>query len=255
MKPYTLEVCADSVESVLAAQSGGATRIELCGHLSIGGTTPSPALFRQVQRQCSLPLMVMIRPRFGDFCYTDQEFAIMQEEVALFRSLGAHGLVFGILRPDGTLDTGRMAALMQVAGQLPVTLHRAFDLCRDPFATLEEAVTLGIRTILTSGQAATCREGAHLLTQLQQRAAGRISILAGAGVNAEVIRQLWQGTGLTAWHMSGKVNLQSPMVYRKEGVPMGLPGLDEFTLSRTDAKKVRAARQVLEQLTQKGEIL
>ncbi len=249
MKPYILEVCADSVESVLAAEAGGAGRIELCGNLIIGGTTPSPALFHQVRRHSALPLMVMIRPRFGDFCYTEQEFAIMLEEVALFRQLGADGVVFGVLNRDGTLDLPRMARLKQAAGELSVTLHRAFDLCRDPFSALEVAIALGIDTILTSGQQSDCVKGARLLALLQQRAAGRISIQAGAGVDADAIARLWRTTGITAWHMSGKRNLDSPMEYRKPGVPMGLPGLDEYTLSRTDQQRVQAAHDTLEKLT------
>ncbi len=248
MKDYILEVCADSVESVLEAEKGGATRIELCQNLVIGGTTPSPKFFEEVRRHSSIRIHALIRPRFGDFCYTDHEYQVIREEVKMYRELGAEGVVIGILNPDGTLDMGRMVGLMEAAGEMSVTLHRAFDVCLDPFAALEQAVELGIDTILTSGQKNSCLEGAGLLRELEQKSAGRISIQAGGGVSAAVIQQLAPMTGIRAWHMSGKITLDSKMQYRKAGVSMGLPSLSEYEIYRTSADKIRAARDVLERI-------
>lgn len=241
-----LEACVDSVESAVAAAMGGAMRLELCSNLIIGGTTPGPWLFREIRKKTDIPVHVLIRPRFGDFCYTESEFEEMRSAVRMFRELGAEGAVFGVLKPDGRLDTARMALLKEAAGDMSVTLHRAFDVCSDPFDTLEEAVELGINTILTSGQKDTCTEGADLLRKLAEQSAGRIVIQAGSGVNADVIRNLYRRTEIRAYHMSGKVTLDSAMTYRKEGVHMGLPSLSEYEIWRTDEKKIREAREILD---------
>ena len=231
MKDYILEVCADSVESVLAAEEGGATRVELCQNLVIGGTTPGAKFFEEVRRHSKIRIHAVIR-----------------EEVKMYRELGAEGVVIGILKPDGTLNMEQMEGLMEEAKDMSVTLHRAFDVCADPFAALEDAVKLGIDTILTSGQRNNCLEGAELLRELEKRSAGRICIQAGGGVSAEVIERLAPAAGIRAWHMSGKVTLDSEMRYRKEGVNMGLPSLSEYEIYRTSAEKVRAARDVLERI-------
>ena len=139
MKNYILEACVDSVESALEAQCGGATRLELCSSLIIGGTTPSPCLFQEIREHSDICTHVLIRPRFGDFCYTDYEFQVIRREVCNFRELGADGVVIGILKPDGTLDMERMRILMEEAGEMSVTLHRAFDVCVDPFEAMEQA--------------------------------------------------------------------------------------------------------------------
>ncbi|HJC15536.1 MAG TPA: copper homeostasis protein CutC [Candidatus Fusicatenibacter intestinigallinarum] len=248
MKDYILEVCADSVESVLAAEEGGATRIELCQNLVIGGTTPGPKFFEEVRRHSKIRIHALIRPRFGDFCYSDYEYAVIREEVKMYRQLGAEGVVIGILKQDGTLNMEQMEGLMREAEGMSVTLHRAFDVCADPFAALENAVKLGIDTILTSGQKNSCSEGAELLRKLEEQSAGRICIQAGGGVSADVIEALAPVTGIRAWHMSGKVTLDSRMQYRKEGVSMGLPSLSEYDIYRTSAEKIRAAEEVLKRI-------
>ena len=152
MNKKILEVCVDSVESALAAERGGADRLELCQNLVIGGTTPSCKLFETIRKYSKIPIHVLLRPRFGDFCYTQFEFEMLCAEAAMYRELGAEGVVIGMLLPDGTLDIQRMEKLMETTEGMSVTLHRAFDVCRDPKTTLEQAVKLGIRTILTSGQ-------------------------------------------------------------------------------------------------------
>lgn len=248
MKDYILEACVDSVESALAAAEGGATRLELCSNLIIGGTTPSPWLFDEIRKRTDIRIHALIRPRFGDFCYTDAEFAMIKQAVSDFGKMGAEGVVIGILKPDGTLNMEQMKALMEAAGDMSVTLHRAFDVCAEPFETMEQAIKLGIDTILTSGQKDICTEGTDLLRELVERSNERITIQAGSGVNAEAIRKIYPITHAKAYHMSGKVTLDSPMTYRREGVNMGLRGLSEFEIWRTDPEKIREARKVLEEL-------
>lgn len=248
MENYILEACVDSVESALAAEKGGATRIELCSNLIIGGTTPSPCLFQEIRELSGIRTHILIRPRFGDFCYTDYEFHIIRREVRNFRELGADGVVIGILRPDGMLDLERMKILMEEAGDMSVTLHRAFDVCVDPFEAMEQAKELGINTILTSGQKNHCLDGKETLRQLVEREDGRIIIQVGSGVDAETIRRIQPYTKAHAFHMSGKTNLESPMIYRKEGVSMGVSSISEFEIFRTKQEKIEEACRVLESL-------
>ena len=248
MKDFVLEACVDSVESALAAVKGGANRLELCSNLVIGGTTPSQWLDEEIRKESDIRIHALIRPRFGDFCYTDHEFEIIRNEVRMFRKLGAEGVVIGILRPDGTLNMEEMEKLMEDAGDMSVTLHRAFDVCRNPYETFEQAKRLGISTILTSGQKNSCVAGKELLRELVAMEKGEITVQIGSGVDAAAIRELQPYTGAHAFHMTGKVVLESSMQYRKEGVNMGLPSLSEFEIFRTDAEKIREARKVLEEL-------
>ena len=245
---YIPEVCADSVQSAIAAQKGGAGRIELCADLVVGGTSPSPALFKQVRKYTDLKIRTLLRPRFGDFCYDEYEFQSIKEEVEMFRELGADGVVIGILRPDGSLNMEEMEELVKAAGGMGVTLHRAFDVCRDPYEALEQCVSMGIDTILTSGQKSSAWEGRELLADLLKKSAGRIDILAGAGISPEVIEKLAPCTGIRSFHMSGKVVKDSRMEFRREGVPMGIPGFSEFDIWQTDEENVRRAVKVLEGL-------
>lgn len=249
---YILEVCADSVQSAVSAQEGGADRIELCSGLVIGGLSPSPALFRQVRRYTDLKIRTLLRPRFGDFCYDDYEFQTLKDEVEMFRDLGADGVVIGVLNPDGTLNMEQMKELKDAAGSLKVTLHRAFDVCRDPCEALEQCAALGIDTILTSGQKSSAWEGRTLLSELSEQADGRVEILAGAGINPGIIRKLAEYTGIRAFHMSGKKILDSRMEFRREGVPMGIPGFSEFEIWQTDTEQVRQAAGVLKRLGEEG---
>lgn len=248
MKDFILEACVDSVESALAAEKGGANRLELCGNLIIGGTTPSRWLYEEIRKFSDIKIHALIRPRFGDFCYTDYEFQIIRKEVEMFRELGADGVVIGILKPDGTLHMEQMAQLMETAGEMSVTLHRAFDVCADPYQAFEQSKVLGIHTILTSGQKNNCLAGRELLKELVAMENGEITIQVGAGVDAAAIQELQPYTKAHAFHMSGKKILESSMTYRKEGVSMGLPSLSEFEIFRTDEEKIRAARSVLDSL-------
>ncbi len=243
---YLLEVCADSVRSAIAAQEGGADRVELCSGLVIGGLSPSPAMFRKVKRNTDLKIRVLLRPRFGDFCYDEYEFQTLKEEVEQFRDLGADGVVIGILQPDGTLNMEQMTELVKAAGEIGITMHRAFDVCRDPFEALDQCISLGIDTILTSGQKSSAWEGRKMLAELVKRADGRMNILAGSGIRPDVIADLAAYTGVKAFHMSGKKVIDSRMEFRRDGVPMGIPGFSEFEIWQTDAEQVRKAAEVVE---------
>lgn len=248
MKNYVLEVCVDSVTSALAASRGGAGRLELCSNLVIGGTTPSISLLREIQKYTDIPVHVLIRPRFGDFCYNEYEFSIMCEEVKRFLAEGAQGVVLGLLRPDGTINEGQMKAIMAEAKGMSVTLHRAFDVCRDPYQALEAAKDLGVNSILTSGQKDTCVAGKELLKELVELSNGELEILVGSGVDAGVIKEIYPLIKAKAYHMSGKITIDSQMNYRKAGVNMGLPGLNEYEIWQTDEYKIRETKQVLEEL-------
>lgn len=251
-----LEVCVDSTASALAAKRGGADRLELCVDLIVGGTTPSLTLVQQVRAETGLPVRALLRPRFGDFCYDSYELAQMEQLAAELVEAGADGIVTGVLTPEGALDAGAMQPIYAAARKAaekagrPVacTLHRAFDVCADPFAALETARSMGLCTILTSGQAASAPQGAALLRQLTERAGKDVEILAGAGVSAQNIPVLAAQTGVRAFHLSGKQVLQSRMTFRREGVPMGLPGFSEFEVWQTSEANIRAARQALDSL-------
>ena len=246
MSEYLLECCVDSVESAMAAEEGGADRLELCANLAIGGTTPSAAVFKQVKRDCDVKINVLIRPRFGDFLYTEPEMEEMCEEIKMFRDLGANGVVIGTLTADGELDQEKMRRLMDCAGGIDVTLHRAFDMTRDPFDTLEAAIALGCKTILTSGQEKDVVAGKDTLKAVYEKAAGRIDIMAGCGVKKWNIQEIHDHTGIIVFHTTGRKDpLDSGMVYRKSTVFMGLPSLSEYEVWQTDEQEFRECAQIV----------
>lgn len=235
-----VEVCAFSIESCLNAQQAGATRIELCGGLYEGGTTPSYGLIKRAREVTTLQLYVMIRPRGGDFCYDDEEFLVMKQDIELAKELGADGVVFGLLLPTGEVDEVRTAELVALAKPLQVTFHRAFDVAKEPFEALEAVIRTGAVRILTSGQENSALDGAELLTQLVKKAAGRIDLMAGSGVNVMNAVRLAQ-TGVQALHLTGKAARKGQMIYQKEGVSMAsvLP-TDEYEIIYSDALKIRS---------------
>nr|WP_144363710.1 copper homeostasis protein CutC [Lacrimispora amygdalina] len=248
MREFMLEVCTDSVESAAAAVRGGARRLEVCANLVIGGTTPGVSQFKQIRKACDIPLNVLLRPRYGDFLYTEAEFTMLLEDTAMFRKLGADGIVVGCLNADGTLDLERIKKLREAADGMHMTLHRAFDVCRNPKETLEQAVEIGVDTILTSGHKDRCMAGIGLLKQLTEQSAGRIHILAGGGVTPENIGMLAKETGTDSFHMSGKKIIESGMEYRNDEVNMGIPGIGEYEIFRTDEAKIAKAVQELNKL-------
>lgn len=249
-KPYTLEVCVDCTESALTAAKNGATRLELCSNLVIGGTTSSLELFQEIKENSDIDMNILIRPRFGDFHYTAHEHAIMCREIAAFIKTGAHGIVIGSLNTDGTLNLPMMQEMIQAAkeaGECHITLHRAFDVCNNPLKALFQAADLGIDTILTSGQAANCLDGQELLKKLIKEAPSGMNILIGAGVTPSVISQILDKMPARHFHLSGKKILESEMIWRNEKINMGLPGISEFEIYRTDGEIIRQAKEILEQ--------
>jgi len=248
MENYILECCVDRLASAINGEKGGANRFELCANLVIGGTTPSLTLFRQVRKHTNLPIHVLIRNRFGDFCYNDDEIEEMCDSIKAFADEGADGVVVGALTPDGDLDEDAIKKFILRAGRAKVVLHRAFDMCREPFAALSKAKELGIDTILTSGQKGNCVDGSPLIKELINKAGKDINILIGAGVSADVIKKVYEMTGGTNYHMSGKKVTDSKMLYRREEVNMGLPSLSEYDIWETSAEEIAKAVKVLKEL-------
>lgn len=240
MENYQFEVCANSVESCLAAQNGGANRVELCAGIPEGGTTPSYGdiiVAREVLTKTKLH--VIIRPRGGDFLYSPIEQRIMLKDIDNARQLEADGVVFGCLTAEGDVDIPLMKQLMEVAQGMSVTFHRAFDVCRNPQKALEDIINLGCDRILTSGQMPTAEQGIPLLKELQQQAAGRITLLAGCGVNENNIAHIARETGIHEFHFSARENIKSGMVYHNKAVSMGgTVQIDEYTRSVTTAERV-----------------
>jgi len=194
-----VEAYVDRLETATSAAANGAGRLELCGP-GEGGLTPSPALLREVLAAVRIPVHVMIRPRTGDFVYTDAEFAEMREGIAMAKGAGAAGVVFGITHADGTLDIARMGELVALARPLRVGIHRAFDRAPDADVALDQVLALGIDVVLTSGHAESAEQGIPTLARLVTRAAGRTVILAGGGVRAPNVRRIIRETGVHEVH-------------------------------------------------------
>lgn len=243
-----LEVCVDSLASAKAAMAGGADRLELCSALAVGGLSPYGELLEQIKATCPLPVRCLMRPRPGDFLYTEDEIQLMCAQIRHLRAAGADGFVVGALTPEGALDSRAMERMLDACGDKPVTLHRCIDVAADPARVYRTAAALGLDTVLTSGAAASCREGKATLASLLalREELNGPEVLIGAGVNAAVIRELRAALPeARAFHMSGKTLRESGMRFRREGVPMGLPGLDEWHIQETDAEAVRAAKAAL----------
>jgi copper homeostasis protein len=234
-----IEVCANSVASALAAQAGGAGRVELCGALAEGGLTPSPAAIELARAKLQLPLHVLVRPRGGDFCYDELEFAVMLRDIEFCKRSGVEGVVLGVLHPDGCVDVERTRALVEAARPLTVTFHRAFDMTVDPFRALDELLALRVDRLLTSGQRGSAMEGRELIAELVRRAHGSLVVMPGAGINEGNIGELIATTGAREYHLSGQTRIESRMVYRNPQVFMGVPGLPEYEMGVTDEAKIR----------------
>lgn len=235
----TVEVCAYSLQSCLTAQAAGAHRIELCGGRPEGGTTPSAGLIQLARQHLSIPLYVMIRPRGGDFLYTDAERAVMAADIGIAKKMGADGIVLGLLQDDGTVDVDRTTKLVVLAHPLPVTFHRAFDMSRDPLEALEAVIRTGAIRILTSGQQPTAEVGLPVLRQLIRQANRRIEIMAGAGVNGTNATLLIEA-GVDAVHLSGSARQESPMVYQQPAVSMASVVPGEYERVEADEEMIRA---------------
>ena len=244
MNDLVFEVCVDSVESAVAAERGGADRVELCDNLLEGGTTPSGGAVEAARALLSLKLHVMIRPRGGDFCYSPVELDVMRRDVELAKRLGADGVVFGLLTEDAAVDLERTQELVELARPLNVTFHRAFDMVREPFQALEDLAALGVDRVLTSGQEASVVEGLDLVAELVRRAGDRIVVMPGGGLRERNIAKVVAATGARELHVTGFATVESPMRYRNERVFMGgTLRPPEYQRSVTDAAKIERLRR------------
>ena len=241
---YKFEICANSVASCIAAQEGGADRVELCAGIPEGGTTPSFGMIRNARENISIALNVIIRPRGGDFLYSESELREMVYDIQAAKELGADGLVFGCLRPDGSVDMEAMSVLMEAAGDTPVTFHRAFDHTSDPFKALEDIIALGCTRILTSGCRPTALEGAELLAGLVEKAGDRIIIMPGCGVREGNIAEIARLSGAREFHFSARESVQSGMFFRNPDVAMGSED-DPYGYDVTTARRVAATIEPL----------
>ena len=235
-----LEVCANSLTSALAAQEGGAVRVELCDNLGEGGTTPSHGQIQMARKLLKIKLYVLIRPREGDFLYSDTEFEIIKADVQYCIDAGCDGIVIGILNADGTIDKPRCSELVQMAAKagLGVTFHRAFDMCVDMYQSLEDIIELGCERILTSGGKSTAIEGANIIAHLIEKANGRIIIMPGSGVDETTVANLIHFTKATEIHSSARKAVKSKMQYHNDHIILSSDP-DEYSIMMTDADKVR----------------
>ncbi|SMC80823.1 copper homeostasis protein CutC [Pedobacter nyackensis] len=233
-----MEVCANSLRSAQAAQDGGAIRVELCDNLLEGGTTPSYAQIVLAKRMLNIQVYPIIRPRGGDFLYSELEFELMKEDIKLCRELKCDGVVIGILKSDGSVDKERCRELIELVGDMKVTFHRAFDMSNDLFQALEDIIELGCTRILTSGGESSALKGAAVLKSLIEQANGRISIMPGAGVNVHNIEELIQLTGAKEFHASAKNAVSSEMQFRNPKLNMGAEA-DEFSYDLTSSDTVK----------------
>ena len=241
-----IEICVDSAAGAFAAERGGAQRVELCDNLLEGGTTPSAGTIKVARRGLKIGLQVIIRPRGGDFLYSQEEMEIMREDIRLAKDLGADGVVIGGLTSEGDIDRIHTAELLTLARPLNVTFHRAFDMCRDPLKALEELVALGVDRVLTSGQEATCLEGVELLATLQKQAAGRIIIMPGGGITPRNVQRIVSATGVSEVHLSARSSVESGMTWRNSRVFMGgTLRPPEFSWKTTDERAVRSVVDAL----------
>ena len=236
-----IEICVEGIDGLLAAENGGADRVELCASLVEGGITPSLGTVRQALRLATVPFFTIIRPRGGDFLYSSAEFDSMLDDVTALRDLGAPGIVVGCLTADGRIDEARMVALVASAGAMKVTCHRAFDMAADPAAALEALVRCGVHRVLTSGQSDTALEGAALLRRLVAQAGDRIVVMGCGRLDAANIASVVRMTGLKELHFSAPARTPSAMAYRNAKVRMGAAPDREYYLTVTDPEAVRAA--------------
>ncbi|RMG31435.1 MAG: copper homeostasis protein CutC [Bacteroidetes bacterium] len=240
---FIMEVCIDSVASALAAEAGGAQRVELCDNLMEGGTTPSAGMLHTCLKSTSLEVMVMIRPRGGDFLYDEVEFEVMKQDVLAAKAAGAHGVVFGLLDANGHIDAVRTRELIALARPMQVTFHRAFDMTSDPHQALDVLIQLGVERVLTSGQEAEAHKGIPLIKALAAQSRGRIAVMAGGGVNESNIAEILTQTGINEIHLTGRHKVPSKMIYRNERVFMGVPHAPEYEKLITDPSRIRHMRE------------
>jgi copper homeostasis protein len=237
---YKLEICTDNILSAIDAQEAGANRIELCDSLIEGGTTPGHGAISTARSKLGPGLHVIIRPRGGDFLYSDLEYEIMKKDIVFCRSWGVDGIVTGILKSDGSIDTNRTSELARLAWPMSVTFHRAFDVCKDPVKSLEDVIATGAQRLLTSGQEDNAANGAALIRKLVELSGKRIIIMPGSGLTESNIESVARQTGALEFHLTGRKTIESGMSFRKEGIKMGeKSGISEFQRKVADIEVIK----------------
>lgn len=237
---FKLEICVDSAISALNAQSAGADRIELCDNLGEGGTTPGYGMIISARNNLSIGIHVLIRPRGGDFLYSDTEYDIMRRDIELCGENGIDGIVTGILLPNGTVDVERTARLIEFAYPMTATFHRAFDMCMDPVNGLEDVIATGASRLLTSGQQNKALDAVELIRQLVIQAGERLIVMPGGGIDETNAAQIITATKAKELHLTGRMEIDSEMIFRRQGISMGsLPGNSEFKRKIADPEKIK----------------
>lgn len=237
-----LEICIDSVASYRAAYEGGAKRVELCDNLVEGGTTPSLGMIEHIVEDGRLGVMMMIRPRGGDFLYSEDEFEVMKRNIRSAHTLGVQGVVWGILMKDGRIDKERSKELVDISRPLDITFHRAFDMTVEPMRAIDDLLELGIDRVLTSGQRADAYAGRSLIKTLQAHVGDNMTILPGGGINEENIEALVRETGVKECHVSARTTVRSSMTYINPHIYMGGEDQPEDLMLVADAKRVETMR-------------
>jgi copper homeostasis protein len=246
---FRLEICVDNVESAMDAQNAGADRVELCNNLYEGGTTPGFGTISSVRNKITIGLHVIIRPRGGDFLYSDIEYDIMRREIELCGECGVDGIVLGILEPAGTIDIGRTAKLIEMARPMLATFHRAFDMCIDPFKGLEDVIASGANRLLTSGQKNKTPEGLVLINELVRQAGKRIIIMPGSGITESNIAETAEMTGAKEFHLTAGKVIESKMIFHQQKISMGsVCGISEYSRKVTDPEMITRIIKILKNI-------
>ena len=244
-----IEIVVYNIESAINAQTGGADRIELCDNPAEGGTSPSLGTIEVVRKHLSIQIFVMIRPRGGDFFYSDHEFEAMKSDIEACKKLGVDGVVFGILNKDGTIDKARCKELINLAKPMGVTCHRAFDMTNDPQQALNDCIEIGFDRILTAGQQAKAIDGVDLIAELIKRAKDKIMIMPGSGVNKETVEEIILKSKAKEIHFSATAFRESEMIYRNQKIAgMGDDQGAEFQLRKVDVERIKKIRKMIEKL-------
>ena len=239
MTPILVEACVDAIDAALEAERGGAARIELCGELLQGGVTPSAGLIAAVWDRIDIPLFVLVRPRAGDFLYTDDELDVMRRDIEQMKALGVDGVAFGALTADGDVDVERMRSLIALARPMSVTFHRAFDFVRDQDTALEALLQLGVNRVLTSGGAPTAADGVAQIAELARRVGDRMIVMAGGSITASNVGEIVAATGVREVHVRGAATVDSAMRHRRSVVSLSKVGASDYERSATRADEIR----------------
>jgi copper homeostasis protein len=244
---YKLEICVDTVESAINAQVAGANRVELCDNLMEGGTTPCLGTILSARANLAIDLNVIIRPRGGDFLYTDLEYDIMRRDIEICGENGVDGIVLGILRSDGTIDLERTAKLIEFAHPMTVTFHRAFDMCSDPVQGLVDIIATGATRLLTSGQKDKAQDGVEMIGRLVEQADNKIIVMPGSGISASNIASIARATSAKEFHLTARKIIDSNMVFRKQNIYMGgSPDIPEFSRKIADPDMIKRIISILQ---------